>query len=215
MKKPGERADVSDRLLSVGHSNHELEHFLALLSRAGVGKVADVRSSPYSRRLPQYCLAELEAALESQGIGYVFLGEQLGGRPRLAELYNEAGQVDYELVRRTAEFQNGLDHLITESDRCCTAMLCSEEDPLDCHRGLMITPALGECGLAPGHLRKDGSIESTAAMEQRLLGITGVGAGLWDGLFSQMISEDERRQMLVEAYRAMAARKAFRQADGF
>ena len=42
------------RLFSVGHSNQELPQLIALLRRAGVGAVADVRSSPYSRRLPQF-----------------------------------------------------------------------------------------------------------------------------------------------------------------
>ena len=49
------------------------------------------------------------------------------------------------------------------------ALLCGEDDPLDCHRGLMITPALVELGVSPYHLRKDGSVESTPAMEAHLL----------------------------------------------
>lgn len=89
-------------------------------------------------------------------------------------------------------------------------MLCGEEDPLDCHRGLMITPALIERGVRPGHLRKDGRIESTAEMEARLLELTGVGAGLLDGLFAALIPADERAGLLTEAYRAQARRKAFR-----
>ena len=48
-----ETAD-SDRLFTVGHSNLESEALLRLLSTAGVTALADVRSSPYSRRLPHF-----------------------------------------------------------------------------------------------------------------------------------------------------------------
>jgi hypothetical protein len=90
-------------------------------------------------------------------------------------------------------------------------MLCAEEDPLDCHRGLMIAPALVTQGIATAHLRGDGRIETTAEMETRLLAETKVGSGILDGLFAAMVSEAERRQYLAEAYRVMARRKAFRQ----
>jgi hypothetical protein len=89
-------------------------------------------------------------------------------------------------------------------------MLCAEEDPLDCHRGLMITPALLECGISPIHLRGDGSAETTETMEERLLAATGVGAGILDGLFAVCVTAEERRDLLAEAYRSMAQRKAFR-----
>src|SRR5262249_39014433 len=134
----------------------------------------------------------------------------LGGRPASPALYDEDGRVDYERVRRTADFQHGLERLARGLPGPTIAFLCSEEDPLDCHRGLMITPALVERGLAPGHLRKDGSIETNEAMERRLLGETGVGAGFLDGLFAAVLTAEDRLAFLAEAYRHMARRKAYR-----
>jgi len=161
-------------LLSVGHSHHDLDRFLALLRAAGVTAVADVRSSPFSRRLPHFSRAPLSAALERCGITYVYLGDLLGVRPGSRELYDADGRVDYERVRATDFFRQGLDQLVRSTDRLIVAMMCGEEDPLDCHRGLMIAPALVEQGLAPGHLRGDGRIETTEEMERRLLKETGV-----------------------------------------
>src|SRR5262249_2133469 len=126
------------------------------------------------------------------------------------DLYDDAGRVDYERVRQTETFRQGLERLIRGLDRYAVALLCSEADPLDCHRGLMITPALGGRGLAPVHLRKDGTAETTAEMEQRLLAETGVGAGILDGLFAASVTVEERRRFLAEAYRDMARRKGFR-----
>jgi Domain of unknown function DUF488 len=202
------------RLLSVGHSNHDLETFLALLRQAGVTAIADVRSHPYSGRLPHFSRPELERVLRASGIAYVFLGEELGGRPRDSGLYDEEGRVDYERVRATDLFQHGLDRLLVGTERYRVAMLCGEEDPLDCHRGLMVTPALGERGVFPGHLRKAGRIETTAEMEQQLLKATGMGAGELDGLFAAQMTDDDRREDLAGAYRRMARRKAYRLKPG-
>src|SRR5947199_7614 len=76
-----------------------------------------------------------------------------------------------------------------------SAMRSAWEDPLDCHRGLMIAPALVERGLAPLHLRADGRVESTAEMEGRLLAETKVGVGILDGLFAGSLGRKERQDL--------------------
>jgi len=138
------------------------------------------------------------------------LGDLLGGRPESRALYDDEGRVDYERVRETEMFQRGLDQLTRGLFGSPVAFLCSEEDPLDCHRGLMIAPALGALGFPPNHLRRDGSIETNEAMESRLLRATGVGAGLLDGLFAALVTDEDRLMLLAEAYRHMARRKAYR-----
>ncbi len=199
------------RLFSIGHSNHELPRLIELLRSAGVTAVADVRSQPYSRRLPQFNRPDLEAALRQCDIAYAFLGDLLGGRPRQPSLYDAEGRADYARIRAAAAFQRGLDRLIQGLEENRVATLCAEEDPLDCHRGLMIAPAMLERGISSVHLRGDGSVESTAEMEERLLAETKVGIGILDGLFAPALTADERRELLAEAYRVMSRRKAFRQ----
>lgn len=198
------------RLVSVGHSNHPPERLRDLLRNAGITAVADVRSSPFSRRLPQFNRPELERTLRGWDIAYAFLGDLLGGRPRDLSLYDAEGRADYERMRATPAVQRGLDRLLQGLEEHRVAMLCAEEDPLDCHRGLMIAPALGERGVATAHLRGDGSVESMEAMEGRLLAETRVGADFLNGLFASVLSEEDRRGWLAEAYRVMARRKAYR-----
>jgi uncharacterized protein (DUF488 family) len=187
---------MADRLFTIGHSNHEPETLLELLLGAGVTAVADVRSSPYSRRLPHFSRQALEAFLEAHGIEYVFMGNELGGRPSSPELYHPEGWADYERMRQTKTFQTGIARLLDGLERYSIALMCGEEDPLDCHRGLMITPALKEIGLAPLHIRKGGRLETSASLEERLQEETGLG-----GLFAES---------LEEAYRVMNRRKAYR-----
>src|SRR5262249_45107124 len=98
-------------------------------------------------------------------------------------------------------------------EKYCVVLLCSEEDPLVCHRGLMITPAVVEQGIAPVHLRGDGSQESMAEFEERLLTETKVGEGILDGLFAATLTRQDRQRLLDEAYRVQARRKAFRLRD--
>jgi uncharacterized protein (DUF488 family) len=200
-------------LLSVGHSNHDWPRFLGLLRGAGVTAVADVRSSPFSRRLPQYNRAALEEALPQSDIVYAFLGNLLGGRPAGRDLYDPEGWADYARMRQTAAFRRGLDRLLLGAEDYTVALLCAEEDPLDCHRGLMIAPALAELGRPPLHLRKDGSLETTGDMERRLLKLTGVADGLLDGLFAAQLDEAERLTLLAEAYRARNRKIAYRAQD--
>jgi uncharacterized protein (DUF488 family) len=213
-KKDRQAGSARGQLYSIGHSNHEFGMLVELLRAAGVTAVADVRSMPFSQRYPQFNRPEMEWGLKQQGIEYVFLGNVLGGRPQGSGLYDGEGRVDYGRVRGTAAFREGLERLDRALGRFTVVMLCAEEDPLDCHRGLMITPALAERGIRPGHLRGDGRVETTEEMEQRLLTITGLGTGIVDGLFADVITDQERREMLAEAYRSQARRKAFRVRPG-
>lgn len=198
------------RLVSVGHSNHDWPAFVVLLRGVGVTAVADVRSSPYSGRFPYFNREPLLRGLHDEGIAYIFLGDLLGGRPGQSSLYDEGGRVNYERVRRTEVFERGLGQLSHALNANTVAFLCSEEDPLDCHRGLMIAPALCERGFVPHHLRKNGIVETNEQMENRLLRETGVSVGLLDGLFATTLTAEDRRSMLAEAYRLMALRKAYR-----
>jgi uncharacterized protein (DUF488 family) len=200
------------RLFSVGHSNHEVGDLLRLLRGAGVTAVADVRSSPYSRRRPQFNRGQFQSDLAQSGVEYVFLGDLLGGRPDDPGLYSAESWVDYEAVRATPEFRLGLDRLLGGLERFTVAMLCAEEDPLDCHRGLMITPALVERGCAPLHLRKGGWVETTEEMERRLLKEAGLDDAVGGGLFP--LGDDEHRRLVAEAYRLMNRKKAYRLPGG-
>jgi uncharacterized protein (DUF488 family) len=207
---------MTDRaaLFTIGHSNHSLADFLGLLERHGITAVADVRSHPVSRRNPHFNRDELEPVLRRLGIVYVFLGDQLGGRPGQPSLYDEDGRLNYERLRTTDFVERGLDRLDAARQKFTVALMCSEEDPLDCHRGLMIAPALLERGVTLAHIRSDGTLEPMSAMEERLLTETGLAADLQGGLFASTLDDTERRDLLADAYRKMSQKKAFRLKPG-
>jgi uncharacterized protein (DUF488 family) len=159
-------------MFTVGHSNHPVGVFLALLQQHGVTTIADVRSAPYSRFAPQFSKEPLRDALRSDGIKYVFLGRELGARTSDPSCY-EDGRVRYDRLARTEQFLAGIDRLLHGSEVETVAILCTEKDPLDCHRTLLVARALVERGLVVNHILADGVLESYEESMLRLLDKTG------------------------------------------
>ncbi len=191
---------MTSEILTIGHSNHPAERFLALLKAAGIALLVDVRSVPFSRRLPHFSRPRLEALLANAGIAYEFRGAELGGRPRRADLFQD-GIADYEHMAAEPEFQSGLARVRELAAKRRTTLLCAERDPLDCHRALLVGRGLAETGLAITHILADGSLEPQTALEERLLRISG-------GDSPDLLSSRETR--LAAAYRARARRAAYR-----
>ena len=186
-------------VLTIGHSTHPYERFLDLLRRAGVTAIADVRSSPYSRQFTQYNKETLSSELRADGITYVFLGRELGGRPKERRFYCD-GVADYERMAKSPEFKAGLDRVVEGAKKYRIALMCSEHDPLDCHRCLLIGRALVERGIQVSHILSDGSIVPHAGIEEALLEQSGKNS---DDLFAS------RAERLANAYRERARNVAY------
>ena len=103
-------------VLTVGHSTHSLPRFIELLTQHGVTAVADVRSTPASRFSSQFNRASLSDALQGAGIGYAFIGLELGARSNDPGCYVN-GKVRYERLAATAAFAEGIQRLNTGAGR--------------------------------------------------------------------------------------------------
>jgi uncharacterized protein (DUF488 family) len=155
-------------IYTIGHSNHPIDRFLDLLRGAGIEAVLDVRSIPQSRRFPQFGRPRLGASLAAAGIGYVFLGDALGGKPADPAV-RRGGTVDYELIAATPRFAAGLERVAQEGAARRGALMCAEKAPLDCHRTVLVARHLAARGHAVVHLLADGSEMPHAAIEEELL----------------------------------------------
>lgn len=152
---------------TIGHSNHPAERFIALLRQHEVGALADVRSTPFSRFNPQFNRERLAASLRDAGIQYIFLGQELGARPREREFY-EGDRVSYAKLAQSERFRQGLERVVAESREHRVALMCAERDPSQCHRALLISPELERAGTPVTHILPDGSLETHAQLMQRL-----------------------------------------------
>jgi uncharacterized protein (DUF488 family) len=187
-------------LFTIGHSNHPIERFLELARGAGVTAIADVRSTPASRRYPWFNQERLAPRLAQEGIAYVPLGEALGGRPRDPRLYRDDGVADYAAMARTDQFRAGLDRVAEGACRYRVCLMCAEREPIDCHRCLLVARAFAERGVAIGHVLADATIEPHGQTEERLLALAGAPADLFA----------DRAQRLAAAYARRAGSAAYR-----
>ena len=157
---------------TIGHSNHPLATFLELLNRHRIEAVADVRSAPVSRYVPHFERAALRKSLSDARIRYLFLGRELGGRPRGSEFYDGDGRVLYGRVAASPSFSAGLQRLETAIQASRVAIMCGEEDPTGCHRRLLIGRVLAGRGVVLEHIRGDGRLDS----EQDLAALPAAGS---------------------------------------
>ena len=159
---------MSAAIYTIGHSNHAGLRFIDLLQDAGIDCVADVRSTPFSRRNPQFSQKALAASLKDAGIEYWFLGEALGARPKDPTCY-EGGKVSYARIAATPAFRQAVGALIEASHTKRIAVMCAEKEPLECHRTILVGRALAQRGAELKHIHADGRIEPHAEAETRLL----------------------------------------------
>ena len=184
-------------IYTIGHSNLALERFLDLLEEHGIECVVDVRSYPRSRYVPHFDRHALQAALERRGVGYTFMGKLLGGRSPHPEHYPD-GKLDYALLVASPAFGAGLEQAASKAQERTVALMCSEEDPLRCHRGLVIGRHFHENGWEVRHIRAKGEIETHEDLEDRMQGKDGgLQLGLW-----------QAAPDLNESYRAQGLRIA-------
>jgi uncharacterized protein (DUF488 family) len=191
------------QIFTIGHSTKPSEAFVSELTSNGVTAVADVRSAPYSRFNPAFNREALKLELQKHGMAYVFLGKELGGRPSDPACY-ERGQVSYTKMATTEEFRAGIDRVLRGSEAHRIALMCSEGDPLTCHRALLVARALAARGASIVHIGRNAELETQTALEDRLLRT----CGLTDSLLR------DRAERIDEAYAIQARRVAYVDRDG-
>ena len=117
------RLIMEKTILSLGTSNRNWEEFITLLGTYSIEMVVDVRSFPTSK-FPYFRKEPLLQSLAEKGVGYYYLGKELGG-------YRKGG---YEAYTQTLEYLVGIELLERMASRCRSAFLCAERLPWRCHR---------------------------------------------------------------------------------
>jgi len=75
------------------------------------------------------------------------------------EYYDSSGYVMYNRLAELPSFQTGISRLIKGIALYRVALMCSEEDPTNCHRRLLIGKVLREREVNVLHIRKGGIIQ--------------------------------------------------------
>jgi uncharacterized protein (DUF488 family) len=152
---------------TIGHSNHSIEDFIETLKKFQISCIIDVRTIPSSKYMPHFNRENLQIWLEREEIEYKYLGNMIGGRYTDPALLDSQGSVDYEKVEQRSIFQMGIDQVcqIINVGKSA-ALMCSEKNPLDCHRFVLVSKALAKKGISIDHI----VFEGTKDNEGKLIG---------------------------------------------
>lgn len=157
-------------LYTIGHSQHEFEYFIDLLKKYEINYLLDVRSTPYSKYAEIYNKEMLSSLLSTKGIKYSFMGKFFGARPDNVELYNEEGYLDFEKVSYSDLFIKGMENVNLGLKRGNNIVLmCTEKDPIDCHRAIMVARAFSLRGIDVKHILSNGKYQTQQELDERLL----------------------------------------------
>lgn len=140
------------------------------MKSCGICALVDVRSSPYSRYATWFNHAELQVELKKASIRYFYAGKQLGGRPENMRFYDKNGFVLYSSMAEDNTFLKAITQLrelakINEP----LVIMCSEDNPVVCHRGLLISRILQQQGVEVKHILGDGSVKYHSELVTRQL----------------------------------------------
>ena len=153
------------RLYSIGHSNQSLDEFIGLLNAHGINCVIDVRSIPASKYSPQFNQDGLKCYLKSHNIQYLHFGDEFGARR--TDCLDENEQVDFEKAVETPLFKKGVERVMKGLEKI--AFMCSEADPLECHRFSLVSRFFYDNGVDVQHILKDASLVSQADLEKEMI----------------------------------------------
>jgi uncharacterized protein (DUF488 family) len=163
---------MSKQLFTVGHSNLSIQDFIKILSKYKINAIADVRSHPFSSYLPHFNRDLLKFELLKNKIKYVFLGDELGARPKDLNCYLD-GKAIYARIAESEEFKLGIQRLLEGIKTYNIALMCSEKDPLSCHRTILICQYLRQLDLIIEHIIDEETLETHSQLEARLLDFYG------------------------------------------
>ena len=156
---------------TIGHSTHNIEQFIELLKRHAIQWVVDIRSTPYSRYNPQFNRELFKTDIENNDISYLFMGDSLGARYDDNNLcFADKPVVDFRKIRDLESFKEGINRItkgVKQGRKI--ALMCSEKDPLGCHRFVLVSYALVKSGITIKHILENGETILNAELEEKLI----------------------------------------------
>lgn len=155
-------------IYTIGYSGYARPDFIKALMGSGVNALIDTRYAPYSRRFPEYNKEALHRALRENGIYYKNYSREFGVRLPDPQYYPN-GYFDFEVFARSALFRGGVKKLMGAMARGYTfALMCSEKDPVKCHRAILVARAFDGAGCSVVHLGPEGA-QTQRDIERRLV----------------------------------------------
>lgn len=188
-------------IYTIGHSNYTVENLIDMLRYYNINCVVDIRGTPYSKYNVQFDKETIRYTLSKAGFIYIYMAKELAAKRINKQSYNDEGYSDFEKVINEKEFLEGIERLKNGCNKGYNiALLGAMQEPIRCHRSILVGKALRKAGFDVKHILDDYSIASQDDIEQMLL----------DKYFrnrNQMTIDDlignalTREEMIEEGYR--------------
>lgn len=145
-------------IFTVGYGNRKLQILIDLLKKYRITTLVDIRTNPFSRFQPHYNKLRFGEILKEQGINYLFLGQELGGKPKDAKYYIH-GILDYQIVNNAPEYKEAIQGLINRSEEGeILCLMCCELKPDECHRKTLVGETLYVKEILIKHINEHGEL---------------------------------------------------------
>lgn len=157
-------------IYTIGHSNYSIEKLIDMLKYYNINCVVDIRGTPYSKYNVQFDKETIRYTLTKAGFIYIYMAKELAAKRLNKQSYNEEGYSDFEKVSKEKDFLYGIERLKNGCNKGYNiALLGAMQEPIRCHRSILVGKALREYGFNVKHILDDYSLASQDDIEQMLL----------------------------------------------
>lgn len=157
-------------IFAIGHSNYPYDKLIEMIKRYGIDCVVDIRETPYSKYNTQYNREALRESLKSSGFTYVYMGHEFGAKRQTKESYNDDGYADFKKVIKEELFLKGIERITKGLQMGYKIVLLGAmQDPIRCHRSIMLGKYLNEKGFDVKYIMHEGNIVNQDYIEEDLL----------------------------------------------
>ena len=188
-------------IYTIGHSNYPVEKLIEMLKHYNINTVVDIRGTPYSKYNVQYNKETIANTLKEEGFLYIYMAKEFAAQRESKASYNKEGYSDFEKVIIEKDFLMGIERLKVGCEKGYNiALLGAMQDPIRCHRSILVGRALREHGFNVNHILDDYSLATQENIEKNLLGkyFSNRNQLTIDDLLGNDMSEEE---MIRESYR--------------
>ena len=157
-------------IYTIGHSNYTMERLIDMLEYYNINCVVDIRGTPYSKYNIQFDKEAIRYTLTNAGFVYIYMGKELAAKRIRKNSYNNEGYSNFEEVIKEEEFKRGVERLKNRCEKGYKIILLGAmQDPIRCHRSILVGRELVKNDFDVKHILDDYSIVTQDDIEEMLL----------------------------------------------
>ena len=175
---------IKIEIYTLGHSNYPFDKFIEILKKHNINCIVDIRGIPYSKFNT-----------------YIYMADEFAAKRKTKVSYNDEGYADFDKVIQEDIFKNGIERLkVGCSKGYKIVLLGAMQDPIRCHRAILMGRELIKAGFDVKHIMHEGDLKTQDYLEEKLLEkyFEGRNQLTIDSLLGNAMS---REDMIEESYK--------------